>query len=244
MIKNNSCFLIKSRKGLIIPIVLTVSTILLAYLAITWQITVNENYMVRQNLKVMQARLIAKSGVQHLLLKTKLFPIEFYDAFALAYARNPLFRFGHENAGEANPGPRFVSNGIVVNDYICELDVQDDFNSHPPAPDWFSSCGFAGNQWPRIAGVPVNNSKLYLWKYLADVTNRNSIQPALSITTNDNPFDAVYEVVSVELLGQKDYQNYLEDTIRIVVNGTIIDEMGNTRSQNITQTIAINRNEM
>lgn len=64
----------------------------------------------------LQAHFIARAGLQHAMLKTKLLQRELYDAVCLAQGRNPLFDFSQvdnpNSPGDAisrrNPGPIFL----------------------------------------------------------------------------------------------------------------------------------------
>ena len=234
--------LLIKKKGVAVPLVISVATIMLMYLITTWRASVEENRMIRHTQKVLQARLIALSGIQHFMLKARLMPTELYDAWALAAGRNPLFRFNDPGgAGPSNPGPRFISRGSQISPFECSVEPVDDFTTDPGG--WFANCAFAGGSWPQIGGKPVVNSQLYLWKFCADVTSRDAIQPALAIKLSDgNPYDAAYEVTSFKLLGQKDYRAYHQDTITVEVKGTVIDHNGTTSSQRVNRTMIIHRN--
>ncbi|MBF0408720.1 MAG: hypothetical protein HQM10_15340 [Candidatus Riflebacteria bacterium] len=240
----------QKKTGTALPLVLIFSSLMLSGIILVYKMTNEHRFSVRESVGVFQAKLMAMSGVQHLLLKTKLMPSEFYDAWAMAKGRNPYFDFDSSvAAGPTNPGPRFLTRGTPGANpkYEITMNSSDNFSSN--SEGWFSSDAFAGKKWPTVNGVAINNSELYLWKFIADVTNKAAIQPVLAIQRQnknfnyaaEDPYSGIYEVTSISLLGQKQGKAYLEDTVKIEVTGQITNLDGVYHLQTISQTVLVKR---
>ena len=203
-----------------------------------------QQFSVVKGLPPLQAKLMALSGVQHMLLKARLCPTELYDAWALSQGRNPLFNASDSVHPYSNPGPRFVTRGTVSGTGAARtvaIDTADNFTTDPGS--WFTNDVFAGKQWPKIGGTLVPNSQLYLWKFIADVTNKPTIQPALRVATGTvgDPYSGFYEITSLEILGQEGRRSYATDTIRFEVTGNITDDFGFHTSETVRSVVVIRR---
>jgi len=235
--------------------VILFSSFLLSLLIFFLQSSSNDRYAVTRNMGFLQAKIMALSGTQHMLLKVKLFQTELYESAALIKGKNPYFNFEVINgvqpcASSSNPGPRFITHGTLGADTKNEIsiDPNDDFSSDPGG-GWFSKDGFSQNAWPTITNQPVVNSRIYLWKYCADVTNNSNIQPALIVSPppggykgkGGDPYEGIYKAVSFDVRGQKNLKGYEEDCIYFTVQGTIKDNRGNQYTEQETQTVNITR---
>ncbi len=217
-------------------------------------------------IRELQAQFLAAGAMQHAELKVRYFPTELYDASEYSQGKNPYFDFTEltkteydnldpirraefastepyvHKAGPFNPGPRFISAGTLMTDNVAKwsrlqaLDPADadaaNFLSH--ATDWFGTDG-----WPmeEDGRTRVPNSDLYLWKYRYDLSNRNTIQPALTIATNttvpahlfdaaihsDSPYAAMYEVTKLRVLSVAGQRRLNEEAVNFSVVATIWD---------------------
>jgi hypothetical protein len=67
------------------------------------------SHQTRLSLQQQQAFFAARAGLQHLLLKARLFPTELYDAVEFSQGKNPLFDFS-EHSATLNGQPAFKQN--------------------------------------------------------------------------------------------------------------------------------------
>jgi hypothetical protein len=235
------------RKGSAIATVICFVALLMVLLTTLINNMRRQQYAVLKGLPPLQAKLMALSGVQHMLLKARLCPTELYDAWALAQGRNPLFSFSATGGAqpESNPGPRFVTPGAVSGSGLARtvaIHANDDYTTDPA--NWFNNDVFAAKAWPKIGTTAVPNSQIYLWKFIADVTNKAAIQPALTVatgTTFQDPYSGYYEITSLEILGQEGRRAYATDTIRFEVTGRVFDDFGFHTTETVRSVVVIRR---
>lgn len=245
--RENIVVKIGRNRGSAIALVICFVGLLTILIASIIQSTTFQRSAVKKNVGPLQAKLVALSGVHHMLIKAKLMPVELYDAWALAKGRNPLYDFADPTLNPAppyylNPGPKFVTNGTVSPDQTTvTIDPADNFSTDA-GRGWFTNDVFSGKAWPSISGAAVPNSQLYLWKFFADVNNKPSIQPALIIaSTSGDPFTATYEISTFTLLNQKKVGQGYQDTISFAVKGTVIDPWGASYTETLTSIVYITR---
>ncbi len=106
------------RSGIAIPIVLAIGVIFgILVMALTFRqsTTKSQNKM---RLLERQAHFAARSGMQHFLLKAKLFPTELYDAVEIKQGKNPLVNFTefeHDPSGNFDFRAYAAAPGIYYN---------------------------------------------------------------------------------------------------------------------------------
>lgn len=232
-------------RGSAIALVICFVGLLTILIASIIQSTTYQRAAVKKNVGPLQAKLVALSGVHHMLLKAKLMPVELYDAWALAKGRNPLFDFADPTGPASppeNPGPKFVTNGTVSTDKTTiTIDPLDDF-SNDAGRNWFTSDVFSGKAWPSVGGAAVPNTQLYLWKFFADINNKPTIQPAIIIATaSGDPYTATYEISTFTLLNQRKVSKGYQDTISFAVKGTVWDGWGASYTETLTSIVFITR---
>lgn len=133
-------------------------------------------------------------------------------------------------AGPFNSGPRFLTEGTLSTDNgvkwfsLVGLDPLDSqpSNFSSKASLWFPT------GWPKIDGQDVPNSDLYLWKFLSDISTIASVQPALTCNRdpafdiavlNSLPYEAGYEVKSIQVVAVKEHRRLNEEAIKISAVG-------------------------
>jgi|GEM_PF-1642537 len=283
---HNSNFRIRhyfdSRSGMALIIVLILTSILMISSLSLFRAGKEYRNQIRKAVREVQAQYMAASALQHAELKVRYFPTELYDASEYSQGKNPYFDFTeltdteynnlaperkgdyYENtphfrrATQFNNGPRFISDGTISADstlkwfHLTQLDTQDTDPALFPAAAWFPTDG-----WPKEDdGKLVLNSNLYLWKYRYDITNRDTVQPALACATSttidplkfdistDNgfPYNGFYEVVKMNVLSIEGQKRMNREAIQITAVGNIFDPITNERySQRLQKVIRVNR---
>ncbi len=166
----------------------------------------------RVSLQNQQAFFAARAAIQHLLLKAKLFPTEFYDAVEFSQGKNPLFDFSEYPRNDDSGKPIFVpsklSNGVFVKDpvyreqdldnnakyFYIQLDGRPDVfvrigSFYNPdfrylAPSLASSNAAKRYTTPEPPNTQWNAGK-YLKYYILDCTNWDDKHPSLDMKLAD-----------------------------------------------------------
>lgn len=235
----------------------------------------------------LQAYFMAVSAIQHAELKIRYFPTELYDAAALSLGKNPYFDFtaltpteyGNLSdlrrqqyrpfpphihfSGPFNKGPRFISAGTLHPathlDHWFRLSALDTADTDPSnfsgrAEDWFGGSG-----WPlNTQREKILNSDLYLWRFRRDISNLNTVQPALGwaaaqiqpevtldIATTDGgfPFQGVYGISDMQVMSIVGNRRLNEEAITITAVGSIVNPAnGETVTHQIDRIVRVKRN--
>ena len=103
------------KKGIAIPIVIILAAILGLISTFVVKGIRQYNQSNQTSYAQLQAYFIARAGVEHAMLKTKLLHRELYDAICLSQGRNPFFDYSQINNNDLsssikpyNPGPIFL----------------------------------------------------------------------------------------------------------------------------------------
>ncbi len=259
-----------SRRGMALIVALVLASVMMVTSLYLFKSGREYRSQLYHAVRDLQAQYLAMGAMQHAELKVRYFPTELYDASEYSLGKNPYFDFTELTpteyanldpirraefssvaphvhlAGPFNPGPRFISAGELHVDpaarwgSLKSLDPADadpaNFMSY--ATSWFGTEG-----WPKEEDgrTLVRNSDLYLWKYRSDLSNRNSIQPALALRRNttvdwhhfdapthsDSPYEGMYEVTKLRVLSIAGQRRLNEEAINFSVVATIWDPTTN-----------------
>ena len=184
-----------------IVIVLFFSFCLLALFVGMFTMSRNVSSHNRLSLQQQQAFFAARAGLQHLLLKAKLFPTELYDAVEFAQGKNPLFDFTEFPRQDTNGNECFQAYPGVPNLFkrifpALELDVTGTkpkyyYVAFADRPEILIRIGnfynpefrFIDNSiigggpdskkftTPNVSGIAESTRKRYLDYFIRDVTN-------------------------------------------------------------------------
>lgn len=265
------------RRGMALIVVLALATILLASAMSLMKTGREYQSQVTRSIRELQAQYMAIGAIQHAELKVRLFPTELFDASMYSLGKNPSFDFSEitpterdnlptlrkneyapaapcvRRANTYNPGPRFLSDGVISPDTsmrwykLNSLDTADTAEGHS---SWFP----AG--WPTDGGGPVPNSDLYLWRFKYDITNLPGIQSDLNwndamvanpyrldiSTSNLFPYRAAYEVVSLRVISVAGQRRFNQEAVRMVVEASILDpQTGQSHDHRLEKIIKVSR---
>lgn len=98
----------KSRSGMAIVVALAFTFVLMILVVGMWVTQSNVAKQNRSALQTQQAYFAARAAIQHMLVKARLMPTEFYDGLAFMNGKNPVFSFT-----EYTPPYATVSFGIL-----------------------------------------------------------------------------------------------------------------------------------
>ena len=227
------------RKGIAIPIVIVLAAIL--GLISTFVVKGIRQYSQSNQTSYaqLQAYFIARAGVEHAMLKTKLLHRELYEAICLSQGRNPLFDYSQikgDNVSTAieeyNPGPIFLyppnkcsqQNGVYTNDF--------NDSKEPNRNLWLNY--FMTDLTTNPADNSLNvNKTLDLSNLSTDITSK-MLQP---------PFkQAQYKVSKLNIAAQKIASNAENSIIiEMIIDSALLTAREESWSFQIKKTINISR---
>lgn len=259
----------RARSGMAIVIALVLSSVMLVSALYLYRAGREYRFQLHKSIRELQAQFLAAGAIQHAELKVRFFPTELYDASEYSQGKNPYFDFTELNnasytaldpirraeygtsvhvhkAGPFNLGPRFITEGVLKTDdsvkwsQLSSLSANDydPANFTGNAANWFGTDG-----WPKEEDglTLVRNSDLYMWKYRQDLSNRNTIQPALCLNKNvtvdpyrfeaatdlGTPYEGMYEVTKLKVLSVAGQRRFNEEAVNFTVVATIWDPATN-----------------
>ncbi|HNV69054.1 MAG TPA: hypothetical protein PKO06_05105 [Candidatus Ozemobacteraceae bacterium] len=225
------------RRGMAIPIVLGLALAM----AILGAFVINTNKETyRQNitgLAALQAHFVARAGMEHAMVKVKYLERELYDAACLAQGRNPLFDFTRPLHPLYNPGPAFLfyssQSGAVglVGSFAASMGSLPGCTTVPGA--WVDEFRADMNSGANISGTNVN-MVLTMSPLPNDVRSRMR-----------EPFNAQYQVTSLNVLANTRNEAANQVTNRVIVDINVESTLTTARGQlfdhNLQKTIRIQR---
>lgn len=227
-----------NKNGIAIPLVLLLATVLTILGAFIYKINTQQYRQANLYYNQIQASYIARSGMEHAIVKVKYLYKELYDAACLAQGRNPLHDFSRPIDLLLNPGPKFCiyQGDATLNSsgYISISDLNSKLSTTKTPP------------------------KKWLNTFASDI---NSLQPVLSMSPLPSnisskmkfPFTAQYEVKDIEVLAQNieesgaRIKNYV--IIKITIEATVnypkyVAGEQQTYTAQLSRTIKVSRDRL
>lgn len=230
-----------TRKGIAIPLVLLFSTVLGVLATVIIKSSQQYGRQHQTSSTQLQAHFVARAGLQHALLKTKLLQRELYDAICLSQGRNPLFDFSQvknlDSPGGAisrqNPGPIFLyksgdgfahnclfTPGFNIGDDWLKAFL-DDLQSAPPTADGITDINSVLNL--AILPPPAGDIRRKMREPFAGQYSVQELSiAALNVTEDARVTNtAVVEVrvaASIRTARNEDWNHEIATTVRIQKN--------------------------
>lgn len=228
------------RKGIAIPIVIVLAAIL--GLISTFVVKGIRQYSQSNQTSYaqLQAYFIARAGVEHAMLKTKLLHRELYDAICLSQGRNPIFDYS-------------LLNGTTENKLTEAIE------SYNPGPIFLypqNKCSDRTGVYTKdFTDAQEPNRNLWLDYFMSDLTtnpNNTSINPTLNFSNLSSdikskmiqpPFKmAQYKVSKLNIAAEKIEENASNNIIvEMIIDSELLTAREESWSFQIKKTINISR---
>ncbi len=244
-----------SRQGMVIPLVLVFSGLLLLTGMVIWRTNQADVSQIKLNIRRVQATFLAKGALQLALLKARLFPTPLYDAVAYSVGKNPYYVHsrGYAHLSDSPPaiplplaniiqGPAFLtgeatlSSGRLTRKNVKEIPgspagstQSDDLNTE----DGLTGTDYRVDRYLNFFSLDIADSSVASPNMGDPPGGAVAGQSTISISSSSDcpimggtdPYSGSFRILEIKVQGARGNQMYGEETIRVIAVADITSKI-------------------
>lgn len=244
------------RRGMILPMVLLFSGMLLVTGLAVWRTNQTDVQQITVNVRRVQAQFLAKGALQLALLKARLLPTPLYDAAAYSVGKNPYYvhssGYDHLKSGVMSPqaalvpGPAFLTglgtddakvlgDGSLQRTNIKKVPGTSDGESQSDnlnSEDGLAGADFVVDRYLNFFALDLADSTVASPTMSQDPRISVKGQDKIRISTSaSDPYEGSFRILSINVQGARANQQYGVETLRVVAVASISSKIaGETKS--------------